>query len=109
MLVHVEVVVGALLDAPHPGQLRQDHAARADGVHELEAVEHAIGAHDPLELGEDALGRDLWKRAGARRGGAPRVLVDLELELAGKAGEAERAQGVVGERVRGHHPQPAAA
>ena len=53
--VDVEVVEVALLDAVEPAELGENRGEHAERVGEAEPVEHAVGHHDPAQLGEDAL------------------------------------------------------
>ena len=105
MAVHVEVVVGVLLDAAQRRQLGQDGGDEVELVHEREAADRRVGADDAAQLGEDALlgGAGQPRRVRADRG--RRLGVDLEAELGGQARDAQRAQGIGDERVGADHPQ----
>ena len=103
--VHVEVVVGVLLDSAQRRQLGQDGGHELELVHEREAADRRVGADDAAQLGEDALlgGTGQTRRVRADRGGG--VGVDLEAELGGQARDAQRAQGIGDERVGADHAQ----
>ena len=116
VLVHVEVVVLALLDAAHPAELRQDHIDRADRVHQREALQSPVGDHDPLELGEHALGRDLGQLRRALAAAAAAVSRSTsnsssQASLARRSvrsGSSTNARGdTIRSAARGHVRQPA--
>ena len=104
--VDVAVVEDVLLDAAQRGELRQHDGGDAEVLGEDQAVGGALGAHDPLELGEHALGRHRGEpgRAAAHR--LARLRLELEVELDREARRAQGAQRVVGERRRRDHAQP---
>ena len=55
--VHVAVVIGALLDAVHRGELRQHDLGQRQVVQQDEAADGRLGHEEPAELGEDPLRR----------------------------------------------------
>ena len=107
VVVDVEVVVAALLDAVEGGQLGQHRLEQAEPVGQGEPVEDAVGDDQALELGKDALPGGA---AHPRRGGSREPLglgVRGEAELGGEAGQAQRAQRVPLVGRRAEHPQGA--
>ena len=103
---HVGVVIRALLDAAQRLELGQDGCQQPVLLHQRQAIAHARGGDDALELGEHALGRHGVDRGGvlAHRGAGGGL--DLEAELDREAHGAQRAQRVVAQGALGDHPQP---
>ena len=106
MVVDVEVVEAALLDAPQLREFWQHHVERAPGVEQRHALRRAFAPDDPHQLVEHPLGRDAreTRRAGARGRGPSR---DRPRTRARKrsARAASRAAG----RARTPRPTPSAA
>ena len=101
----------ALLDAVQGGQLGQHGGDQPEPVGQREPLEHAVGDHEPAQLGEDPL------RGGVRHG--VRCLereplgagVGREAELGGEPREPQRAERVAGvggglDGVAAEHAQP---
>jgi hypothetical protein len=107
VLVDVEMVVFALLDAPQGGELRQHHRRRAHPVHELDAAQRGRRADDVPKLREQPLGSHPRQLGGVGPRGGRRVGLDLQPELAGQAGRPQHPQRIVGEALLAHHSQPA--
>ena len=107
-LVDVEVVVRALLDARAAGASSGSTAVgRAERVHQREPLERPVGDHDPLELGEHALRRDVGepRRAPASpREPSPASVVEPQL------GRQPRQRGSsAADPRRTQSPRPSAA
>ena len=103
--VHVEVVVGVLLDAAQRGELGQDGGDEVELVHEREPADRRVGADDAAQLGEDALLGGAGQPRRVRADGGRGVGVDLEAELGGQARDAQRAQRIGDERLGADHAQ----
>ena len=103
--LHVEVVVGVLLDSAQRRQLGQDGGHEVELVHEREAADRRVGADDAAQLGEDALLGGAGQPRRVRADGGGGLGVDLEAELGGQARDAQRAQGIGDERVGADHAQ----
>ena len=107
VVVDVEMVVVALLHAVQRRQLGQHRGEQSEPVGQRQAVEHAVGDHQPAQLGEHALAGRLGH---ARRRGPREPLglgVGAEAELGAEAGQAQRAQRVALVGARAQHPQGA--
>ena len=104
--VDVAVVEDVLLDAAQRGQLGQHDGDDAEVLGEQQPLAGALGADDPLELGEDALGGHPGQPGRLPAHLRARVRVELEAELDREARRAQRPQRVVRERGRRDHPQP---
>ena len=90
---HVEMVKAALLDAVERGRARAAPPRWRRSPHQLEPGQRAVGAHHPLELGEDALGGDRRQPRRARAGGLRRAGLGLEPQLAGQPRQAQTRSG----------------
>ena len=105
VLMHVEVVIAALLDAAQRRELGKHGVGHAEPVHQLETRERAIGDEDPLELGEHPLRRDGSERRRARGGRRDSFALELEAEFAGEPCQPQRSQRIVHECMCRDHPQ----
>ena len=107
--VDVEVVVRALLDAraTAPAPAARPPSRRAESITASPSSD-PIGDHDPPELGEHPLGRDVGEPRGSRGCRASRRRLGLEPELGRQPRHSDRPQRVCRERIRAR-PSRAAA
>ena len=107
VVVDVEVVVVALVDAVEGGQLGQHRVQHAEAVGQLEAGPDAVGEHEAAQLAEDALARRVGHARGGRVGEALGLGIGGEAELRREAGQAQRPQRVALVGLGAEHAQGA--
>ena len=95
-----------LLDAAQRRQLGQHDGGQPVCLHQRQPAPHLRRDHDPLELGEHALGRHPLDRRGVARHLGRRRGLELEVELDREAAGPQGPQRVLGQRGGGHHPHP---
>lgn len=99
MVVGVEVVVGALADAAHRGDLGEDHRGRLEAVEHPESGERLRSRQEPGELGELPLPGRVGGPRRLAAGERDRLRLGLDADPGREAGPAEDPQRVVGERA----------
>ena len=107
MLVYVEMVEVALLDAPESRDLREHRLREPEAAAKREPSQHLVSGHDPPQLGENPLSRRLGHSRSSRAGEPLGLLVRRERELGGQAREPEGSQRVRFVRARAEHPEHA--
>jgi hypothetical protein len=105
--VHVEVVVGALLDSAQRLQLGEHAGCHPQRVHQLQPAQWIGTFQELAELGELALAGRLARSRSRAAGKLHGCVVELQPQLGGDPGGSQKPQRVGGEALLAYNAEPA--